>query len=368
MGKKYDRANLGVLIILAILGVLTLPFLIDVKFTDIKVFAQTPSRLSVCDAVNIQSQIKRFSYGDSKAFDAVVNCGEKAIPRLIRVIKYSKNEQIRVIAIASLGKIGVKAVSAIPVLTKSLTDESEDVRIIAVDSLEKIGIASIPSLITALQTNNNWIVRYSSADALSRILFQNQKLASREIIPTFVNALEDEDWYVQTKAADVLGKIGKNAVPCLINGLQHKNAYVREKSADALRIIGADAKAAIPALKNLLRDENKEVRLVAGYAIDAIDKNSNSSINSTENPQNIANENTSIRYEAIRDRVECRESIVMNAGCIVLNQSQIFSTHGSGSQNSTIAVGGATSRYVRNPPTMCRIPVLKSIFSWKCPK
>jgi HEAT repeat protein len=367
MRKKDYRANLGVLIKLAILGVLTLPLLTDVKFTNVKAFAQTPSRLSACDAVNIQSQIKRFNDGDTKAFDAVVNCGEKAVTRLIRVIKYSKNEQIRVIAIASLGKIGVKAVPAIPVLSKSLTDESEDVRIIAVDSLEKIGLASIPSLIKALQTNDNWIVRYSSADALSRMVNQNQKLASREIIPTFVNALEDEDCYVQTKAADVLGKIGKNAVPYLIDGLQHKNAYVREKSADALRMIGADAKAAIPALKNLLQDENKEVRSVAGYAIDAITKSSNNSINSTQNPQNIANENTLIRYEAIRDRVECRESIVMNAGCIVINQSQIFSTHGSGSQNqSTIAVGGAASTHFRNPPTMCRIPVLKSIFRWKC--
>ncbi len=365
MRKKYDRANLGVLIKLAILGVLTLPLLIDVKFTNVKAFAQTPSSLSACDAVNIQSQIKRFSYGDSKAFDAVVNCGEKAIPRLIRVIKYSKNEQIRVIAIASLGKIGVKAVPATPVLSKSLTDESEDVRIIAVDSLEKIGVASIPSLIIALQTNDNWIVRYSSADALSRMVNQNQELASQEIIPTFVNALEDEDWYIQTKAADVLGKMGKNAVPYLIDGLQHKNAYVREKSADALRIIGADAKAAIPALKNLLRDENKQVSLVAGYAIDAIEKSSNSSINSTQNPQNIANENTSLRYEVIRDRVECRELIIMNAGCIVLNQSQIFPTQVPGNQ-STIAVGRSTSTHFRNSPTMCRIPVLKSIFRWKC--
>jgi HEAT repeat protein len=360
MRKKDYRANLGISIILAILGLANISLL-----TDIKVSAQTPSRLFTCDAANIQNQIKRFNDGDSTAFDAVVSCGEKAVPKLIRVIKYSKNEQIKVIAIASLGKIGVKAVPAIPVLSKSLTDESEDVRIITVDSLEKIGLSSIPSLIKALQTNDNWIVRYISVNALSRIANQNQKLASRQIIPILVNALEDEDLYVKSEAADALGEMGKNAVPYLINGLQHKNAYVRQKSADALRKIGADAKAAIPALKKRLRDENKEVRLVARSAIYWIDKSSNNSINSTQNSQKMKSEDTLIRYEAIRDRVECRERIAMDAGCIVLNQSQIFPTQGLGNQ-STVAVGGATSKHFRNSPTMCRIPVLKSIFRWKC--
>jgi HEAT repeats len=367
MRKKDYRANLGISIILAILGLANISLL-----TDIKVSAQTPSRLFTCDAVNIQSQIKQFNDGDSKAFDAVISCGEKAIPKLIRVIKYSKNEQIRVIAIASLGKIGVKAASAIPMLTKSLTDESEDVRIIAVDSLQKIGLASIPSLITALQTNDNWIVRYSSVDALSRIANQNQELASREITPVLVNALQDEDLYVKSEAADALGEMGKNAVPYLIDGLQHKNADVREKSADALRKIGADAKAAIPGLKMLLRDENQEVRFVARSAIYWINKSSNNSIKSTQNPQNMENEDRLKFYEGISERIECRESIVLEAGCIVLNQSQIFSNQGSGfgnaNQTSKTAVAVATSEHFKKSPTMCRIPVLKSIFSWKCPK
>jgi hypothetical protein len=336
-------------------------------FDSTETLARTASTQMQCSEAEIKQHIQQLDSGEISNFDALVKCRAGSVPALIEALT-SPYEGFRVIAIASLGEIGIEAAPAIPELTKSLTDKSVDVRIIAVDTLEKIGVPSIPSLTKALQTNDNWIVRYSSVDALSIILVQNQDLVSREIIQVFINALEDEDLYVQSKAADALGKMGKNAVPYLINALQHKNAYVREKAADALRIIGIDAKAAIPALNNLLQDENKKVSVVAGYAINAINKSSNKSISSTQNLQNHSNNNRLTRYAAISDRIECRELIVINPACMILDQGQTLTNQGSVSQSTSTTVARIASDHFRDSPKICGIPVLKSIFRWKCPK
>ncbi len=53
----------------------------------------------------------------------------------------------------------------------------------------------------------------------------------------FVNALDDEGWYVAYLAASLLGRIGPNArgaIPALNTALQHENELVRRAAAIAL--------------------------------------------------------------------------------------------------------------------------------------
>jgi HEAT repeat protein len=267
----------------------------------------------------------------------------------------NQDENIRIAAVAALGEIGSSSVLALPALSKLLKDNSEDVRIIVVDTLEKIGKPAVPVLIQALQNNDNWMVRYSAADALGRIGASDQ-----EVVPVLINALRDKDEYVRSEAADVLGKIGKMAVPDLINALQSKDAYVRYKAVDALRIIGKEAVAALPALRNALHDEDIKVSLTAKYAIDAI--------NAASNPtpmQVTKEENPLVRYEAIRERIECKDVAFMD-NCNILSFYVLDSRSRSSTQNSTYMVGQVTSNYVKELPVMCRIPVLRRVFRWKC--
>ena|GEM_PF-3739142 len=98
--------------------------------------------------------------------------------------------------------------------------------------------------------------------------------------PVLLEALKSENAQYRWKAAEELGKIGKDAkyaVGPLIHKLKDKDATVRKYAIDALGGIGADAKCAVPTLIAALNDEDEGVRLAAidalgsiGYADDDI--------------------------------------------------------------------------------------------------
>ena len=75
-------------------------------------------------------------------------------------------------------------------------------------------------------------------------------------------------------AAEALVKLGseaKGAVPALSEALRDELAYVRERAAQALKRIGPEAKAAVPALIKALRDADVDVRRAAVSALKKID-------------------------------------------------------------------------------------------------
>ena len=88
--------------------------------------------------------------------------------------------------------------------------------------------------------------------------------------------LKDADTNVCREAADLLAEIGKPAVNLLIQGLKHDggakhdNAHTHSCAARALGKIGPDAKAAVPALTNALKEENIFVRHEAVSALGSI--------------------------------------------------------------------------------------------------
>lgn len=294
---KIYKPRITILTVLVWLGIVSFPLL-----TDVKTLAQTQLLQPQCTSSEIQKHIQQLGDGNSSAFDVLVKCQAKSVPALNESLT-NQDESIRIAAVAALGEIGGSSVLSVPALTDLLRDNSEDVRIIVVDTLEKIGKPGVPALIEALQYNDNWMVRYSAAIALGRIGASNE-----EVVPALINALRDKDEYVSSEAADSLGKMGKMAVPNLINALQDKDGYVRNKAADALRIIGKESVAALNALRNALQDKDIKVRLTAKYAIDAI--------NTTSSPtqtQVTTEENTLVRYQAIRERIECEDVTVMSS-------------------------------------------------------
>src|SRR5262245_63830339 len=72
---------------------------------------------------------------------------------------------------------------------------------------------------------------------------------------------KDEDTRARAQAVSALERIGPAAVPGLREGLRDKDVRVRSGAATALGRIGPDARAAVPALIEALKDEVADVRV-----------------------------------------------------------------------------------------------------------
>ncbi len=96
-------------------------------------------------------------------------------------------------------------------------------------------------------------------------------------VPVLIEALKDayigreELSYADTFSAEVLSRIGIQAVPALIRNLKDKDSETRYWTTKALGEIGPAAKDAIPSLRELLKDEDKDVRQAAAEALKQIE-------------------------------------------------------------------------------------------------
>jgi hypothetical protein len=103
-------------------------------------------------------------------------------------------------------------------------------------------------------------------------------LASKCLLPHSaiekrIEELGSESSYDRFCAADALGWMGpeaKAAVPALANALKDQDILVRAAAAEALGKMGPAAKAAVPALNEALQDDSEAVRRYAEYALEQI--------------------------------------------------------------------------------------------------
>jgi HEAT repeat protein len=83
---------------------------------------------------------------------------------------------------------------------------------------------------------------------------------------------QDEGLFVAAYAAEALGKIGDpKAIPILIEAVEEDDDYLRTDAADALETFGPGAKAAIPALVRVLKSGKAHCCFVAN-ALGAVDE------------------------------------------------------------------------------------------------
>lgn len=202
-----------------------------------------------------------------QAIVALADFGPKAkdaVPDLIKALK-ENDEDVRLNAAITLGKIGKAAVGE---LTELLPSENEDVRFYSVWALGWIGAdakAAAPAVIRALADKSEG-VRRKAAFALGRIAPDPETA-----VPALINALDDKQEDVCQAAADGLSKIGAPAVKALIEALTGPEK-VRQHAANALGEIGPDAKAAIPALKELLLADKNTIPVMTSQAMAKIGK------------------------------------------------------------------------------------------------
>ncbi len=96
----------------------------------------------------------------------------------------------------------------------------------------------------------------------------------KELIPPLVEALKDPDTEVRQSAAGALAGMGSHAVQPLIDMLKEKekdkDPELRANLAYVLGMMGGAGQDALPALAKLLKDDNREVRRRAAFAIQSI--------------------------------------------------------------------------------------------------
>jgi HEAT repeat protein len=177
----------------------------------------------------------------------------------------AESAAVRAVAASRLGILAAdspRAVrQAIPVLIEHLHDDL-DVRVAVARTLGTAGRAAneaVPAL-RKLLLDEDPVARRTALWALERLVEPGPAL-----VPTFGDALEDQNLYVRKAAAEALARLGSAAAPAA-TALARAIAVpvVAGSAAMALNNMGRDAAVvAAPTLADLLRDSSFEVRRVA---------------------------------------------------------------------------------------------------------
>jgi HEAT repeat protein/beta-lactamase regulating signal transducer with metallopeptidase domain len=230
-----------------------------------------------------------------------------AEPLLLEALQDS-NSQIRFLAVSAVGQIGAAPEKVIPALKKALNDSVSMVRTAALMSLAKFGEAArdiLPTLVGMLDGTNAWAAMSALGDFGP---------LAEPAVPALIKILESPDAGARKQAAIPLGKIGpkaKPAVPALIQALKDSDANVRVNAAFSLwqidgrtdvvgilinrlksdedlnpverdakwrRIldikrladVGPEAKAAVPTLTEITKEDDYDLRAEAEDALSRI--------------------------------------------------------------------------------------------------
>ncbi len=204
----------------------------------------------------------------ASAADTLGLFGESAtdvVPQLIQALRDSY-EPVCLNAAYALGTIGEPAV---PQLIETLSDENGPTRRMAAYALAAVGTPAVPALSEVLQHTED-AVRIEATYALAQI-----GDSAETALPTLIEHAKDPAAEVRRYIADAFGGIGPAAapaVPALIEMLENdEDKQARFEAALALAQIGPASSDAVPALANALRDPDRYVRDNAIHALKRID-------------------------------------------------------------------------------------------------
>ena len=187
------------------------------------------------------------------------------VPRLIALGKEGA-VPLRVAALTALAGIGREASSALPSVYAAMRDGDGDVRAAAIQAMPAIESDDAKAIAALLPGLSDDIgrVRRPTAAALSK--FGER---ARAATPGLVAMLErDTDRGVAMLALKV---IGVRSVPDLLRALSMKEPQVRVFACEQLSALGAEARDAVPRLKELAGDQPKAVKDAALAALAKIE-------------------------------------------------------------------------------------------------
>jgi HEAT repeat protein len=172
------------------------------------------------------------------------------LPGLIKALK-DPDRIICIQAIQRLGQLGQEAVPAVPELLKLMTASSmtdDKCGNAPMDEISNIGAAAVPALVRALGTKDN-----DSAVTLLSIL-------GAPAIPALMRVLDEGGNRAVSAAAAVQGmkNAAAPAVPALVSAYHHEKISL-PVLLSAIQALGPAAAVAAPELINVLRLSDKEI-------------------------------------------------------------------------------------------------------------
>ncbi len=238
------------------------------------------------------------------AYAALFKLGAMATPTLAAAIK-AENRNVRRFAITALQRMGSDSKAALPELLQAFKNADPTTRSLAVYAVGQIhinqGTKEVVAPVMEALKDNNANVRAAAANALKLM-----RDSAKSAIPALLNALSDKDADVRSCVIVALDELGAGktavpevsrlihdrevkvrqpafnyldrlnaeeimeAIPPLIAALKEPDASIQYRAVGLLARIGPAAKEAIPALSELLRSDNDQVRSRAVEAIKAI--------------------------------------------------------------------------------------------------
>ena len=177
-------------------------------------------------------------------------------------------EEEREAAAEALGRFGARAV---PVLTPMLRDSDVEVRVATIHALHVIGPAAkeaLPDLLWLAEKDSSERIQMGASwVAVPWIVGPGPRVPPLESVPIFVRGMQDPDPARRHGAARGLITVTQNTegrldpgisgqvVAGLISALRMPDVQLRRDAVRMLGMIGPPARAAIPELRRLARDE-----------------------------------------------------------------------------------------------------------------
>jgi HEAT repeat protein len=186
---------------------------------------------------------------------ALGRVGPSAVPAPVELLKGNKDVRVRSGAVQALGQLGDDGAAGVPALVQALDDADIQVQQSACKALRSVEVFSknaVPVLLQRLK-HKDPATRTSAALTLGCVVGQPAVARKR------MSVVDGSDFLdaglVKNVVRTEVGPLAKVAVPHLVELLADPVADVRTGASHALFIIGWEAKAAVPALKKAMNDE-----------------------------------------------------------------------------------------------------------------
>jgi HEAT repeat protein len=195
---------------------------------------------------------------------SIIQIGDAAVPPL-RDALGNKDATTRQLAAETLGRMGSRAKDALAALKERLKDDDGLTRVRAAQALwfiDRQADVAVPALGEAMKDKDLTVRR-----AASLALFQLQP-RPKEALPIFTAAMKDEDSLTRVQSAQAVWQINHKAdevMPVFMEVVKNpkEHALALNQTLTALNELGPEAKAAVPALVEVLKGPNNNLYVFA---------------------------------------------------------------------------------------------------------
>lgn len=168
---------------------------------------------------------------------------------------------------------------SVAALAEELTEGTEAQRLNVAYQLADLGSVAVPALIDAMRVETLSTLEETEAKTADNAHGTNPTIGvaahglsvlGKDAVPALVGVLSDDHWWVRAVAANVLGRMGSDALiaeSALMKAVDDAHWWVRRNAIEALGLMGVQSGAFVHALGKTVTDEDYRVRRNAALAL-----------------------------------------------------------------------------------------------------